>query len=93
MTSQQKPLTAAEIFTELKQIRAESSHINLAMEKLEKIPAGSDADTDICKEKTAAILQIAVARETTNQALIRLYEKMYNDVSYDSHEEESEVNL
>lgn len=81
-------LTAAEIFAELKKIREDTAHITLAMEKLEKIPTDSNAP-DVCKEKTAAITQIVAAREETNQALIRLYEKMYDDVYYESHPDES----
>ncbi len=73
-------VTAASIFEELKQIRENTSHIELAMEKLEKVPTGYSADNAVCTEKVAAILKIAEAREATNQALIHLYEKMYADV-------------
>lgn len=81
-------LTAAEIFAELQKIREETGHIALAMEKLEKIPTAPDSDNQVCLNKTNAILQIVTSREETNQALIRLYEKMYDDVYYDTHSTE-----
>lgn len=73
-------VTVAEIFEELKQIRENTSHIDLAMEKLEKVPTGDSADEAVCIEKMTAILKVVEAREATNQALIHLYEKMYDDV-------------
>ncbi len=85
-TSNANTPTAAEIFAELVKIREETSHISLAMEKLEKVPTES---IEICRQKTEAILKIAAAREETNQALIRLYEKMYDDVYYETHPDES----
>lgn len=78
-------VTAAEIFSELKQIREDTSHITLAMEKLEKVPTDTAEDA-VCQDKIAAILKIAEEREKTNQALIRLYEKMYDDVYYASQD-------
>ncbi|WP_295214129.1 hypothetical protein [Ruminococcus sp.] len=78
-------LTAAQIFEELKQIREDTSHITLAMEKLEKVPTTSE--NEACLEKIAAIQKIVQEREETNQALIRLYEKMYDDVYYTSEQE------
>lgn len=78
-------LTAAQIFEELKQIREDTSHITLAMEKLEKVPTASE--NEACLEKIAAIQKIVQEREETNQALIRLYEKMYDDVYYTSEQE------
>lgn len=83
-------LTAAEIFEELKKIREDTGHIALAMEKLEKVPTGSAAEEAVCLEKVAAIEKIATAREETNQALIRLYEKMYDDVYYEARDTEEE---
>ncbi len=75
-------LTAAEIFAELQKIRQDTSHMQLAMEKLEKVPTGADQDSEICQKKIEAVQKVAQEREITNQALIRLYEKMYDDIYY-----------
>lgn len=80
-------LTAAQIFEELKQIREDTSYITLAMEKLEKVPTDQASENEACLEKIAAIQKIVQEREETNQALIRLYEKMYDDVYYTSEQE------
>ncbi len=69
------PIDTAEIFRELQKIREDTSHITLAMEKLEKVPTDV-GDAAVCQDKIAAIYQVAEAREKTNQALIRLYETM-----------------
>lgn len=86
MTNHAPEITAAQIFEELQKIRQDTAHISLAMEKLEKVPTGGDSAENVCKEKIAAILKIAEEREKTNQALIHLYERMYDDVYYDTHE-------
>lgn len=80
-------LTAAQIFEELKQIREDTSYITLAMEKLEKVPTAPASENEACLGKIAAIQKIVQEREETNQALIRLYEKMYDDVYYTAEQE------
>lgn len=80
-------LTAAQIFEELKQIREDTSYITLAMEKLEKVPTAPASENEACLEKIAAIQKIVQEREETNQALIRLYEKMYDDLYYTAEQE------
>ncbi len=82
-------VTPEEILSELKKIREDTSHITLAMEKLEKVPT-NNAEDAVCQDKIAAILQIAEQREKTNQALIQLYDKMYDDWYVMSQEDAAE---
>lgn len=77
-------LTAAEIFTELQQMRQDTEHLRLALEKLEKVPTDDRAEAAVCQEKISAVRAVVTAREETNQALIHLYEKMYDDIYYES---------
>lgn len=79
-------LTAAQIFEELQKIRQDTAHIQLAMEKLEKVPTGTEQDTAVCRSKIEAVSSVAKEREKTNQALIKLYEKMYDDVYYQAED-------
>lgn len=79
-------LTAVQIFEELQKMRQDTAHLQLALEKLEKVPTGENADSITCQEKISAIESVVTAREETNQALIRLYEKMYDDVYYTSED-------
>ena len=45
-TSNRTAPTAAEIFAELQQIRQDTQHLSLALEKLEKVPADNNADEE-----------------------------------------------
>ena len=72
--------TPAEIFAELQQIRQDTAHLSLALEKLEKVPTDGNADENICQAKITAIEEVVVQREETNRSLIALYEKIYDAV-------------
>lgn len=78
-------LTVLKIFEELKQLRTEKDYIFSALSTLEKIPShgGGEAyspDDVAGQAKAEAIQGIVCCRETTNQKLIALYEKMYDDI-------------
>ena len=79
-TSSRTAPTAAEIFAELQQIRQDTQHLSLALEKLEKVPADNNADEKICQAKIDAIEEVVVQREETNRSLITLYEKLYDAI-------------
>lgn len=79
-TSSRTAPTAAEIFAELQQIRQDTQHHSLALEKLEKVPADNNADEKICQAKIDAIEEVVVQREETNRSLITLYEKLYDAI-------------
>ncbi len=78
----ERKVSVADIYEELRKIRKDTSHIDLAMEKLEKVPA--DGDEDICIAKINAIAKVAAEREETNRALIAMYDKMYPGCSEDA---------
>lgn len=61
-TSSRTAPTAAEIFAELQQIRQDTQHLSLALEKLEKVPADNNADEKICQAKIDAIEEVVVQR-------------------------------
>lgn len=78
-------LTAFDIYEELKAIRIDKDHIFSALSTLEKVPSNDKCEAygplDIVGQAKAQAIQAIVAcRETTNQKLIMLYEKMYSDI-------------
>jgi|GEM_PF-540218 len=65
----------AEILKRIDTILADSSHIQNALANLQSIPAPTGSAPH-------PIASIVMARETTNQKLIELLEKMYDDVRF-----------
>ncbi len=75
------------ILSKLAEIQVETSHLNEAIAKLSAMSdgdsgtAGSPGNT-LGAEKAKAFGDIVRCRETTNQQLIRLYEKMYDNLIF-----------
>ena len=76
---EQKIKTLERILSELALIREESSYILGALDKINAIQTGTPGDI-AGQAKAQGIVQLVQCHETTNQQLIRLYEKMYDDL-------------
>ena len=81
-------VTFEQIFAQLNKIVDSNAFFEKALHTLasmtsQNIPTDSYAPGDIAGQARAqAVADICRARETTNQQLIRLYEKMYDDLMY-----------
>ena len=78
-------MTVADILTRINNIINQTSYITSAFESLVQM---GDGDSGNCgapgnimgKAKADAVAEVVRARETTNQQILRLYEKMYDDL-------------
>ena len=81
-------VTIEQIFGQINKIVENSAFFERALQSLTTmtsadIPTDSYAPGDIAGQARAqAVADICRCRETTNQQLIRLYEKMYDDMMY-----------
>ena len=78
-------MTVMDILTRINNIINQTSYITSAFESLVQM---GDGDSGNCgapgnimgKAKADAVAEVVRARETTNQHILRLYEKMYDDL-------------
>lgn len=81
-------VTIEQIFGQINKIVENSAFLERALQSLSTmtstdVPTDSYAPGDIAGQARAqAVADICRCRETTNQQLIRLYEKMYDDMMY-----------
>lgn len=81
-TTAEKPaerLTMNYVLGKLEEISMGQAYVTEAIAELGKIKSGGPGDVGT-QEQAKAISEIVKARETTNQRLIALYEKMYDDL-------------
>ena len=72
-------LTMGYVLGKIEEISSDRSYITAAISELGKMKSGGPGDIGT-EEQAKAIGDIVKARETTNQRLIALYEKMYDDL-------------
>ena len=70
------------IFAEMKAIREQSQYLNNALIMLETVKSGGPGDVG-AQAKANSIADIVKCRETTNQQLLKFYEKVYSDIRRD----------
>ena len=67
------------ILEQLEKVREDSAYIFEALSKLECVTTGGSGDIGAA-EKAKGIADVVRCRETTNQQLLRFYEKLYDDI-------------
>ncbi len=72
-------LTMGYVLGKIEEISTDRSYITAAISELGKMKSGGPGDIGT-EEQAKAIGDIVKARETTNQRLLALYEKMYDDL-------------
>jgi len=75
----------AYILKQMEKIQEQTAYLNKAIDGLGKMTDGDSGETGapgniMGAEKAKALGDIVRCRETTNQSLLKLYEKMYNDM-------------
>ena len=78
-------MTVADILTRINNIINQTGYITSAFESLVKMGDGDSGDCGapgniMGKAKAEAIANVVQSRENTNQQILRLYEKMYDDM-------------
>ena len=78
-------MTVADILTRINNIINQTSYIGEAYEAFKAMGDGDSGDCGapgniMGKAKAEAIASVVQCRETTNQQILRLYEKMYDDL-------------
>jgi len=74
-----KELTMGYVLSKLEEISLGQTFVKDAISELGKMKSGGPGDVGL-QEQAKAIADVVKARETTNQRLIALYEKMYDDL-------------
>ena len=76
-------LTMNYVLEQIEKIQVQTDHIGMALAALgNMIPANSGSVPDVAgAEQAEAIAEVVESREVTNQKLIALYEKMYDDLT------------
>ena len=67
------------IFAEIKAIREQTEYLNEALRMLEGVKSGGPGDVG-AEGKANGIASVVKCRETTNQQILRFYEKVYDDL-------------
>ena len=67
------------IFAEIKAIREQTEHLNEALKMLENVKSDGPGDVGAAA-KANGIAEVIRCRETTNQQILRFYEKVYGDL-------------
>ncbi len=85
-TAPEGAYTIPYILQQIATIQADIGYVSAALEQLSKISDGNSGNPgspgDIAGEaKAKAIRDVIIHREETNQQLLRLYEKMYDDLT------------
>ncbi|MBQ3157876.1 MAG: hypothetical protein IJB81_13325 [Clostridia bacterium] len=78
-------MTAADILNRINNIINQTSYITSAFESLTMMGDGDSGDCGapgniMGKAKAEAVAEVIRVRESTNQQILRLYEKMYDDL-------------
>ena len=78
-------MTVADILTRVNNIINQTSYITTAFESLVQMGDGDCGDCGapgniMGKAKAEAVAEVVRAREATNQQILKLYEKMYDDM-------------
>ena len=78
-------MTVADILTRINNIINQTGYITSAFESLVQMGDGDSGDCGspgniMGRAKAEAVAEVVRARETTNQQILRLYEKMYDDM-------------
>ena len=78
-------MTVADILTRINNIVNQTGYITSAFESLVQMGDGDSGDCGapgniMGKAKAEAVADVVRAREATNQQILRLYEKMYDDM-------------
>ena len=78
-------MTVADILTRINNIINQTGYITSAFESLVQMGDGDSGDCGapgniMGKAKAEAVAEVVRAREATNQQILRLYEKMYDDM-------------
>ena len=86
-------MTVADILTRVNNIVNQTSYITSAMEALQAMGDGDSGEMNapgnvMGEAKAEGIAAVVQSRETTNQQILRLYEKMYNDMIRLSEQED-----
>ena len=78
-------MTVADILTRINNVINQAGYITTAFESLVQMGDGDSGDCGapgniMGKAKADAVAEVVRARETTNQQILKLYEKMYDDM-------------
>ena len=79
-TEKTKPLLKY-ILEQMDKIVSQTDYLLKTIESLEKSSVGAGpVDDELCRLKIESLGNVVTCRETTNQQLLRFYEKMYDDL-------------
>lgn len=73
-------LTMAYVLERIEAIRLDTAHLHETIDALKNTAMGSVSGDIAGQEKAKALGDIVRCRETTNQQLLKMYEKMYDDL-------------
>ena len=84
-TQQSPALTMEYLLSQIEKVAAQTDHLHEAIQALSDMDDGENAEgmsvgNTLGPAKAAAIGEVVRCRETTNQQMLRLYEKMYDDL-------------
>lgn len=77
------------ILSQIAKIQEQTEYLNIALEKLSQM--GDGEGNMQCQANAQAIEDIVRCRETTNQQILSLYEKMYDDLKPDNRNKKLDV--
>ena len=78
-TAKDEKLTVEYVLAQLERIGEDSAYIEAALGGLASVETACPGDIG-AQEKAKGMADVVRCRETTNQQLIRFYEKMYDDI-------------
>ena len=93
MTEERKPESIYNIeyiLSQIAKIQEQTEYLNIALEKLSQMGDG-EGNMQQCQANAQAIEDIVRCRETTNQQILSLYEKMYDDLKPDNGNKKLDV--
>lgn len=82
-TEEPQKLTINYVLEQIEKIQNQTDHIGMALAALgNMVPKANSTTPDVAgAEQAEAIAEVVESREATNQKLIALYEKMYDDLT------------
>ncbi len=86
-TKPTEKLTMDYVLEQIEKISSETDYLQNAISELSKTNSTGPGDVGT-QEKAHALGEIVTSRECTNQRLLSLYEKMYDDLKSQSSEKE-----
>lgn len=75
-----KSLTVKDVLDAIERVSAEKEYLYKAMASIEALPPCKGPGDITGAEQAKAIAEVVKCRETTNQQMLRLYEKMYDNM-------------